>query len=104
MAELMGEDVRLEEPGILEDRDVDGEDIAHPQGGWPGETREREAPYLHAGPHALPGDRGDIPRQVLVDPGGRVTAGQPFAGELVVETWREPLYLGDIRLPGHRHE
>src|SRR6185369_3211426 len=104
MAELVGDDVRLEEPGILEDRDVAGEDIAHAQGGWPGETREREAAHLRAGPHALAGDRSDVARQVPVDPGGRLAAGQTMPGELLVEACRELVDLGDIRLPGHGQE
>ena len=77
MAELVGDDVRLEEPGILEDRDVAGEDIANAQRGGPGETRNRETAHLHTGPHVLAGDRGDIARQVPVDPDGRLSAGQP---------------------------
>src|SRR6185503_16494774 len=104
MAELVRDDVRLEEPGILEDRDVAREDIADAQGGWPGETRKRKAAHLHAGPNALPGDRGDKLRQVPVEAGGRLAAGQAVSGELVVETRREPVYLVDIRLPGHPHE
>jgi hypothetical protein len=78
MAELVGDDVRLEEPGILEDRDVAGEDIANAQGGWPGETREREAAHLRAGPHALAGDRSDVARQVSVDPGGSLRRDRRF--------------------------
>src|SRR5678815_6142028 len=84
MAELVGDDVGLEEPGILEDRDVAGQDIANAQGGWPGEARKRKTAHLRAGPHALAGDRGDVPRQVPVDPGGRLPSGQAFSGELVI--------------------
>src|SRR5688572_24309748 len=102
MAELVGDDVRLEETGILEDRDVAGEDIANAQGGWPGETREGEAAHLRAAPHVLAGNRSDVACQVPVDPGGRLAAGQAFSGELVVETRHEPAHLGHMRLPGHR--
>src|SRR5512134_2365191 len=101
MAELVRDDVRLEEPGVLEDRDVAGEDVADAQSGWRDETREGEAPHLHAGPHALAGDRGDIARQVPVDPGGCLASGQAFASELVVETRRETVDVGEMRLPGH---
>jgi hypothetical protein len=104
VAELVRDDVRLEDTGVLEDGDVAGQDVAGSQRGREGEPHEGEAPHFRARPHALSGDARDVLGEMPLGPDRHFAPRRALVHELVVEARGESGHLVLADLARHRHE
>src|SRR5262245_43820953 len=102
MAELVRQNVRLEQSRVSEDRHVARQQVTGADSERKGEPDQGEVANGGARSHMLAGDAGDRPRERPVDLYGQLTAGDPLQDDLVVQTADERLHLGLADLAWHR--
>ena len=104
VAEFVRNDMRLEQADVPEDGHVAGQDIAGTQRKWHRKADQREAAHFRAGSNVLPGDAGDVIRQVPLDGDRRLAPRDALEDQLVVEAGGEDGHLPLARLARHGHE
>ena len=104
VAELVGDDVGLEDTGVAEYRDVSRDEVAPSEGEGEEKLRQHEAANRVAGLDALSGDARDVPGERLVHPLGQLGSRYLHGPVDVVQLAGED---GDLRPSGferHRGE
>jgi hypothetical protein len=102
--ELVGDDVRLEEDGVPEDRHVAREDVAGSEGEREGEADQGEVAHAGARAHVLAGDARDVARELPVGQHRQLATGEPLGEGTGVEPLGEHPHLGLARLAWHRDQ
>jgi hypothetical protein len=89
VAELVGDDVWLEDTHVSKECHVTRQEVARPQREREDETSDGVLPYLRARLDPLSGDPGDVARQLSVDIEGQLPPLDALRREVIVQALRQ---------------